>query len=136
MFLTAISEYDQVLQEDNRTNRMEESVNLFSTILNYQWFQKTPIVLFLNKMDLLQEKIDSGKHPIKLTLFPPCSISKFSTLLVYLGLWNLLKITTLLFIWNKRVYSFIWHLRVSRCTLLFEIHEYYLVITISAGLYL
>ena len=46
MFLTAISEYDQVLAEDLRTNRMQESVNLFSTILNYQWFQKTPIVLF------------------------------------------------------------------------------------------
>ena len=52
---------------------MEECVNLFSTILNlnYQWFQKTPIVLFLNKMDLLQEKIDSGKHPVK-PHFPEC----------------------------------------------------------------
>ena len=71
MFLTAISEYDQVLAEDLRTNRMQESINLFSTILNYQWFQKTPIVLFLNKMDLLQEKIDSGKHPVQ-PHFPEC----------------------------------------------------------------
>ena len=59
MFLTAISEYDQVLREDNRTNRMLESVNLFDTILNYQWFLGTAVVLFLNKMDLLREKIDN-----------------------------------------------------------------------------
>ena len=73
IFVASLSEYDQVLAEDLKTNRMQESVNLFSTILNlnYQWFQKTPIVLFLNKMDLLQEKIDSGKHPVK-PHFPEC----------------------------------------------------------------
>ena len=76
MFLTAISEYDQVLQEDLRTNRMRESVNLFSTILNYQWFQKTPVVLFLNKMDLLKEKIESGKSPVS-NFFPDCHETDF-----------------------------------------------------------
>jgi len=76
MFLTAISEYDQVLQEDLRTNRMRESVNLFSTILNYQWFQKTPVVLFLNKMDLLKEKIESGKSPVS-NFFPECHETDF-----------------------------------------------------------
>ena len=39
MFLAAISEYDQVLEEDNTQNRLEESLNLFGTILSYHWFR-------------------------------------------------------------------------------------------------
>jgi hypothetical protein len=54
IFLTAISEYDQVLAEDDETNRMKESLNLFQTILNYHWFLQTNVVLFLNKKDLLK----------------------------------------------------------------------------------
>lgn len=30
---------------------------LFQTIINYKWFQKSSIILFLNKIDILQEKI-------------------------------------------------------------------------------
>jgi len=71
MFLAAISEYDQVLAEDGETNRMTESVNLFNTILNYQWFWQTAVVLFLNKKDLLEEKIKSGRNPIS-NYFPEC----------------------------------------------------------------
>ena len=36
---------------------MEESKALFETIITYPWFQKSSIVLFLNKKDLLEEKI-------------------------------------------------------------------------------
>lgn len=36
---------------------MEESMALFQTIINYEWFQKSSIILFLNKIDILQEKI-------------------------------------------------------------------------------
>jgi len=39
MFLVAASEYDQVLEEDHTENRMEESLNLFRTILSYHWFK-------------------------------------------------------------------------------------------------
>ena len=46
---------------------------------------------------IILSKFHKWVGPNKLTLFPHCSISKFSTLLVYLGLWNLLKITALLF---------------------------------------
>ena len=38
MFLAAISEYDQVLEEDISENRLKESLNLFRTILSYHWF--------------------------------------------------------------------------------------------------
>merc|ERR550517_1589297 len=57
MFLAAISEYDQVLEEDINENRLMESLNLFRTILSYHWFINSSITLFLNKKDLLQEKI-------------------------------------------------------------------------------
>jgi len=58
MFLVALSEYDQVLVEsDNEENRMEESKALFRTIITYPWFQNSSVILFLNKKDLLEEKI-------------------------------------------------------------------------------
>lgn len=38
-------------------NRMEESKALFRTIITYPWFQESSVILFLNKKDLLEEKI-------------------------------------------------------------------------------
>ncbi|XP_040929101.1 guanine nucleotide-binding protein G(q) subunit alpha-like isoform X2 [Betta splendens] len=57
LFLVALSEYDEVLAESDNENRMEESMALFQTIINYRWFRKSSIILFLNKIDLLEEKI-------------------------------------------------------------------------------
>lgn len=36
---------------------MEESKALFKTIITYPWFQHSSVILFLNKKDLLEEKI-------------------------------------------------------------------------------
>ncbi|XP_071751004.1 guanine nucleotide-binding protein G(q) subunit alpha-like [Centroberyx gerrardi] len=57
MFLVALSEYDQVLVESVNENRMEESKALFRTIITYKWFKDSSVILFLNKIDLLEEKI-------------------------------------------------------------------------------
>ena len=75
IFLVALSEYDQILFEsDNEVrnttsdpeiiltstyfqNRMEESKALFKTIITYPWFQHSSVILFLNKKDLLEDKI-------------------------------------------------------------------------------
>uniref|UniRef100_A0A4W2HXW0 Guanine nucleotide-binding protein subunit alpha n=1 Tax=Bos indicus x Bos taurus TaxID=30522 RepID=A0A4W2HXW0_BOBOX len=57
MFLVALSEYDQVLVESDNENRMEESKALFRTIVTYPWFQNSSVILFLNKKDLLEDKI-------------------------------------------------------------------------------
>ncbi|KAM6167255.1 guanine nucleotide-binding protein subunit alpha-11 [Erethizon dorsatum] len=57
MFLVALSEYDQVLVESDNENRMEESKALFRTIITYPWFQNSSVILFLNKKDLLEDKI-------------------------------------------------------------------------------
>lgn len=57
LFVAAISEYDQVLYEDENTNRMMEALNLFEEICNSRWFRDTSMILFLNKRDLFEDKI-------------------------------------------------------------------------------
>lgn len=57
IFTVALSGYDLVLAEDEEMNRMIESMKLFDSICNNQWFTKTSIILFLNKKDLFAEKI-------------------------------------------------------------------------------
>ncbi|KAE8632033.1 hypothetical protein XENTR_v10001401 [Xenopus tropicalis] len=57
IYLASLSEYDQRLEENCHDNRMKESLALFRNILELPWFQETPIILFLNKTDLLEEKI-------------------------------------------------------------------------------
>ncbi|CAJ1075353.1 guanine nucleotide-binding protein subunit alpha-13b [Xyrichtys novacula] len=57
LFLVSSSEYDQVLMEDRLTNRLSESLNIFETIVNNRVFGNVSIILFLNKTDLLEEKV-------------------------------------------------------------------------------
>ncbi|RHZ45261.1 hypothetical protein Glove_682g14 [Diversispora epigaea] len=57
VFLVAISEYDQLLLEDETVNRMHEALTLFDSICNSRWFVKTSIILFLNKIDRFAEKL-------------------------------------------------------------------------------
>jgi guanine nucleotide-binding protein subunit alpha len=57
VFLVALSEYDQMLYEDESVNRMQEALTLFDSICNSRWFIKTSIILFLNKIDLFADKI-------------------------------------------------------------------------------
>ncbi|EFP77948.1 guanine nucleotide-binding protein subunit alpha [Puccinia graminis f. sp. tritici] len=57
VFLVALSEYDQMLYEDDSVNRMQEALNLFDSICNSRWFIKTSIILFLNKIDLFKQKV-------------------------------------------------------------------------------
>ncbi|CAG5135507.1 unnamed protein product [Candidula unifasciata] len=61
LFLTSASEFDQVLMEDRKTNRLAESCNIFETIVNNRSFMSVSIILFLNKMDLLSEKVAKVK---------------------------------------------------------------------------
>ncbi|KAG7327598.1 hypothetical protein KOW79_009204 [Hemibagrus wyckioides] len=60
IFLASLSEYDQVLEENNQDNRMEESLTLFYTTIHSPWFANSSIILFLNKMDILAEKIKTS----------------------------------------------------------------------------
>jgi len=60
LFCIALSEYNLKCIEDNITNRMLESIKLFSELVNSKWFSRVPLILFLNKSDLLQERVDQG----------------------------------------------------------------------------
>ena len=43
---------------------MREAFGLFEAIANSRWFEKSAMILFLNKIDLFREKIESGTAPI------------------------------------------------------------------------
>ncbi|XP_006513297.1 guanine nucleotide-binding protein subunit alpha-15 isoform X2 [Mus musculus] len=60
IYLASLSEYDQCLEENDQENRMEESLALFSTILELPWFKSTSVILFLNKTDILEDKIHTS----------------------------------------------------------------------------
>lgn len=62
-FVLAVSEYDQMLFEDERVNRMHEAIILFDSLVNSKWFANTPFILFLNKVDLLKDKV--RKSPVR-----------------------------------------------------------------------
>ncbi|KAI5854019.1 guanine nucleotide binding protein, alpha subunit [Tricharina praecox] len=57
LFLVAISGYDQCLVEDKDANQMQEALMLFESICNSQWFIRTSMILFLNKIDLFKQKL-------------------------------------------------------------------------------
>jgi guanine nucleotide-binding protein subunit alpha len=75
LFLVAISGYDQCLVEDkdgvsnlscshaDNQNQMQEALMLFESISNSQWFIRTALILFLNKMDLFKAKLRSCPIP-------------------------------------------------------------------------
>ena len=69
LFVGALSGYDMTLIEDGTTNRMEESLNLFQAICVNKFFDKSSIILFLNKLDLFTEKINNTNRHLRL-FFP------------------------------------------------------------------
>uniref|UniRef100_A0A3Q1EE97 Guanine nucleotide-binding protein G(o) subunit alpha-like n=1 Tax=Acanthochromis polyacanthus TaxID=80966 RepID=A0A3Q1EE97_9TELE len=63
LFVVALSTYDMTLLDDPSVNRLQESLELFSSICINTVFQKTSLILFMNKADLFREKIlHSGRH--------------------------------------------------------------------------
>merc|ERR1719385_497043 len=57
IFVAALSCYDEVMFEDEEKNSMSDSIQLFGTICNNEYFKETAMILFLNKRDLFAEKI-------------------------------------------------------------------------------
>ncbi|KAJ8332695.1 hypothetical protein SKAU_G00424840 [Synaphobranchus kaupii] len=65
IFVVACSSYDMVGREDNKTNRLQEALDLFKNIWNNRWLRTISVILFLNKQDLLAEKVLAGKSKIE-----------------------------------------------------------------------
>ncbi|KAI0081525.1 G-alpha-domain-containing protein [Panus rudis PR-1116 ss-1] len=60
IFLAPISAFDQVLAEDPSVNRLEDSLQLWKSVVSNRLLANVNIILFLNKCDLLKAKIESG----------------------------------------------------------------------------
>eukprot|EP01121_Diplochlamys_sp_Union-15-3_P010763 TRINITY_DN3057_c0_g1_i1.p1 TRINITY_DN3057_c0_g1~~TRINITY_DN3057_c0_g1_i1.p1 ORF type:complete len:342 (-),score=47.48 TRINITY_DN3057_c0_g1_i1:127-1152(-) len=69
IFIAALDEFDMTLAEDNITNRMEESLKLFGEVSGSPFFKTTTWVLFLNKYDLFEKKIQTNSKALR-KLFP------------------------------------------------------------------
>jgi len=95
IFVTACSSYNMVLREDPTKLRLRESLDLFKSIWNNRyatsilrqakihdifnipfdfdecclfprrWLRTISVILFLNKQDLLAEKVKAGKHKLE-----------------------------------------------------------------------
>lgn len=94
IFVTACSSYNMVLREDPTQNRLRESLDLFKSIWNnrymrellvkcqkwltmhptsyyfpplslkHRWLRTISVILFLNKQDLLAEKVKAAKSKL------------------------------------------------------------------------
>jgi len=60
IFLAPISCFDEKLAEDRRVNRLEDSFLLWKAVCANKLLQKTMLILFLNKCDLLERKVTAG----------------------------------------------------------------------------
>jgi G-protein alpha subunit len=52
-----LSCFDERLVEDSRINRLEDSFLLWRTVCSSKLLEKTSLILFMNKIDLLKKKI-------------------------------------------------------------------------------
>eukprot|EP00039_Didymoeca_costata_P011001 m.150626 g.150626 ORF g.150626 m.150626 type:complete len:352 (-) comp15027_c0_seq3:1723-2778(-) len=63
IYLVGLSDFDQRSAEaEGGTNKLRESLSLFRRTVRGRWFQNTTVILFLNKDDLLIDKISSGTN--------------------------------------------------------------------------
>jgi guanine nucleotide-binding protein subunit alpha len=60
IFVAPISAFDQYLEEDPRTNRIDDSLQLFTQICSNVLLKHVHLVLFLNKTDILRAKLNKG----------------------------------------------------------------------------
>ncbi|KAF8643529.1 hypothetical protein AX16_008985 [Volvariella volvacea WC 439] len=60
IFLAPISCFDQVLVEDPKINRLEDSFNLWLSLVSNPLLKDANIILFLNKIDIMKTKLASG----------------------------------------------------------------------------
>ncbi|KAG8818811.1 hypothetical protein FRC17_010696 [Serendipita sp. 399] len=60
IFLAPISAFDQYLEEDYKVNRIDDSLQTFTSICANPLLKNVHLVLFLNKIDILQQKLNAG----------------------------------------------------------------------------
>ncbi|EAU89179.2 guanine nucleotide-binding protein alpha subunit [Coprinopsis cinerea okayama7 len=60
IFLAPVSCFDERLLEDSRINRLEDSFLLWRDVCSNKLLEKTSLILFMNKCDLLKRKLKMG----------------------------------------------------------------------------
>eukprot|EP00112_Aurelia_sp_Birch-Aquarium-sp1_P000566 Seg1054.4 transcript_id=Seg1054.4/GoldUCD/mRNA.D3Y31 product="Guanine nucleotide-binding protein G" protein_id=Seg1054.4/GoldUCD/D3Y31 len=65
IFVVSCSSYDIALREDPTQNRLKESIDLFKMVWNNRFLKYVALILFLNKQDLLSDKILAGKSKLE-----------------------------------------------------------------------
>ncbi|KAL9080166.1 MAG: hypothetical protein Q9157_001011 [Trypethelium eluteriae] len=69
VLLSAMSEHEIEFENPENINQMQEALMLFESIANSKYFERSALILFLNKIDLFREKLVSGQSSVK-THFP------------------------------------------------------------------
>ena len=64
IFVIGLTEYNQTLAEDANVNRLQESIQLFDSIVNSRWFIRSSIIFFMNKTDLFRDRLK--RFPLEL----------------------------------------------------------------------
>ena len=64
VFVASLAGYNLNIREDNTTNRLQESLNLFKQVWKNRFLAEVSLILFLNKTDLLYEKVVAGQFKI------------------------------------------------------------------------
>ncbi len=78
LYVISLSDYDLLCEEDNATNRLTESWQLFGDVANNKFFARTNMVVFYNKNDLFVQKAGKGDSNRCCVLFCLCHLSAFS----------------------------------------------------------
>ncbi|KAJ7056220.1 guanine nucleotide binding protein, alpha subunit [Mycena amicta] len=65
IFLAPIAGFDQVLAEDRAVNRLEDSVLLWKAVCSNKLLANVDLVLFLNKCDILERKLNAGVRLVR-----------------------------------------------------------------------
>ncbi|XP_022300612.2 guanine nucleotide-binding protein G(s) subunit alpha-like [Crassostrea virginica] len=81
LFIVDCSSFDQTLREDPTKNRLLEALENFDQVWNNRFLKYVSVLLFINKIDILAEKIARGRDISELTkkypdIFP--DFDKFS----------------------------------------------------------
>ncbi|CAB3371828.1 Hypothetical predicted protein [Cloeon dipterum] len=62
LFLVASSSFDQIWREESSTNRLHEALSLFKDVWDSRYLRDSGVILFLNKQDVLEQKLKSGQR--------------------------------------------------------------------------
>ena len=79
LFVVDCSSFDQTLREDPTKNRLLEALENFDQVWNNRFLKYVSVLLFINKIDVLAEKIARGRDISELTKLYPDIFPDFDT---------------------------------------------------------